>query len=360
MENELRAPRDGTVERVAVAVGQTVELGDSARRHPMTPARPADGRSAGSGPRPLARDAPGQGAQGRPGATGPVRDLVRASSSATSTPPPTRPGSTRIATSAGRASTRSPGASSRRCTAAASGRCASTPASPPPRRRTGASATSSSRARPACRSRSTCRRRWATTRTRRGGGRGRPGRRPDLEPRRHGRPARRAAARRRQHLDDDQRDRADPAGPLRRGRRGPGRRAGGHLGHDPERHPQGVHRPRHVHLPAAAVDAPGDRRLRVLRARAAQVEHDLDLGLPHARGRGDRRPGARLHPGRRDRLRRGRRRAGARCRRLRRPAQLLLRRLVGAVRGGRQVPGRPADVGRRSCASGSGRPTRAR
>ncbi len=29
MENELRAPRGGTVELVAVAVGQTVELGDS-------------------------------------------------------------------------------------------------------------------------------------------------------------------------------------------------------------------------------------------------------------------------------------------------------------------------------------------
>ena len=28
MENELRAPRDGVVERVAVAVGETVELGD--------------------------------------------------------------------------------------------------------------------------------------------------------------------------------------------------------------------------------------------------------------------------------------------------------------------------------------------
>jgi biotin carboxyl carrier protein len=28
MENELRAPRAGTVDRVAVAVGQTVELGD--------------------------------------------------------------------------------------------------------------------------------------------------------------------------------------------------------------------------------------------------------------------------------------------------------------------------------------------
>jgi pyruvate carboxylase subunit B len=29
MENELRAPRDGVVERVEVGVGQTVELGDS-------------------------------------------------------------------------------------------------------------------------------------------------------------------------------------------------------------------------------------------------------------------------------------------------------------------------------------------
>ena len=29
MENELRAPRDGTVERVVVAVGETVELGDA-------------------------------------------------------------------------------------------------------------------------------------------------------------------------------------------------------------------------------------------------------------------------------------------------------------------------------------------
>ncbi|HEY8818777.1 MAG TPA: biotin/lipoyl-containing protein [Candidatus Limnocylindrales bacterium] len=28
MENELRAPRDGTIERVVVAVGETVELGD--------------------------------------------------------------------------------------------------------------------------------------------------------------------------------------------------------------------------------------------------------------------------------------------------------------------------------------------
>ena len=28
MQNELRAPRDGTIERIAVGVGQKVELGD--------------------------------------------------------------------------------------------------------------------------------------------------------------------------------------------------------------------------------------------------------------------------------------------------------------------------------------------
>ena len=49
-----------------------------------------------------------------------------------------------------------------------------------------------------------------------GGRRGRAGRRPDLEPGRHGDPARWPAARRGQHLDDDQRHRADPAGALRR------------------------------------------------------------------------------------------------------------------------------------------------
>jgi biotin carboxyl carrier protein len=28
MQNELRAPRDGSIERVAVVVGQTIEVGD--------------------------------------------------------------------------------------------------------------------------------------------------------------------------------------------------------------------------------------------------------------------------------------------------------------------------------------------
>ena len=57
--------------------------------------------------------------------------------------------------------------------------------------------------------------------------------------------------------------------------------------HDPERHPQGVHRARHLHLPAAAVAAAGRRHLRLLPRRDPAVEHDLDLRLPHGRGRRD-------------------------------------------------------------------------
>ena len=82
--------------------------------------------------------------------------------------------------------------------------------------------------------------------------------------------------------------------------------------------------------------------------------------LPHARGRGDRSPGARLHAGRRDRLRRGGRRAWPRRRRLRRPAVVLLRRLARAVRGGRQVPGGPPHVGDDHARAVRRPPTRAR
>ena len=118
---------------------------------------------------------------------------------------------------------------------------------------------------------------------------------------------------------------------------------------DPERHPQGVHRPRHVDLPAAAVDAPRDRHLRVRAARAAPLEHDLDLRLPHARGRGDGRPGARLHARRRDRLRRGGRRPRPRrsttspagCRSSSPPGPSCSRRSPSS--------GRPAGCGPGSC-----------
>jgi methylmalonyl-CoA mutase N-terminal domain/subunit len=42
------------------------------------------------------------------------------------------------------------------------------------------------------------------------------------------------------------------------------------VGHDPERHPQGVHRAEGVHLPAARVDAAHHRHLRVLREGSAR------------------------------------------------------------------------------------------
>ena len=81
-----------------------------------------------------------------------------------------------------------------------------------------------------------------------------------------------------------------------------------------ERHPQGVHRARELHLPAAAVDAADDRPVRLLRRADPVVEHDLDLRLPHPRGRLDRGAGARVHaratasPTARRRSRRGSRR----------------------------------------------------
>ena len=119
----------------------------------------------------------------------------RGSSSATCTRRRTRRGSTRPAISVAPGSTRSPGASSRPCTGAGSGRCASTPAShrrgdqpalPLPAR--AGTDRAVGRLRPADPDglRLRCPRR---------GGRGRPGRCPDLQPGRHGRPPRWAAAR---------------------------------------------------------------------------------------------------------------------------------------------------------------------
>ena len=86
--------------------------------------------------------------------------------------------------------------------------------------------------------------------------------------------------------------------------RGAGRHARAALRDHPERHPQGVHGPQHLHLPAAS------RRMRIIAdifalhlAEHAEVQLHLHLRLPHAGGRGDRRPRAGLHPGRRRRVR---------------------------------------------------------
>ena len=73
--------------------------------------------------------------------------------------------------------------------------------------------------------------------------------------------------------------------------------------HAPDGHPQGVHRPEGVDRPRAAGHAAGRRPDRVLHDRDAALAPGLGLRLPHPRGRGDGRPGARLHDRRRRRLR---------------------------------------------------------
>ncbi len=77
--------------------------------------------------------------------------------------------------------------------------------------------------------------------------------------------------------------------------RAPGRGLAQALGHHPERHSEGIHRARHLHLSAAAGDAHHHRHLRVGRPRVAGVEHHLDQRLSHPRSRIDRGAGTGLH-----------------------------------------------------------------
>ena len=142
-------------------------------------------------------------------------------------------------------------------------------------------------------------------RRRHGGGRDR------LDPR-HAHPVRRHPARRDDGVDDDERRRAAGSGALHRRRGRTGRAAGQARRHDPERHPEGVHGPQHVHLSASPVDADRVGHLRLHGAAHAAVQLDLDLRLPYAGGRRDGGPRARLHHRKRPRVHPRRRRGGAR------------------------------------------------
>ena len=82
----------------------------------------------------------------------------------------------------------------------------------------------------------------------------------------------------------------DAARLLRLRRRAAGRAADGAPRDDPDGHPQGVHRAEGVDLPARAVDAARHGHDRVLLARSMPLlAPDLDLRLPHPRGRLERR-----------------------------------------------------------------------
>ena len=201
-------------------------VGHDRRRHAPRPAHPA--RATRTAPSPACRSSRSTGRR------------------------PSR-ASTRRPSSASPASTRSPAASTRRCTPAGRGRCGSTPASAPPRSPTSAT-TSWSRTAPAGLSVA------FDLPTQMGydsddadrARRGRQGRRRDRLDRRHAAAVRRHPARRGVHVDDDQRARRAAAAALPARRRGAGRRRRQAHRHDPERRAQGVHRPRHLHLPAAA------------------------------------------------------------------------------------------------------------
>ena len=95
--------------------------------------------------------------------------------------------------------------------------------------------------------------------------------------------------------------------------------------HDPERHPEGVHGPEHLHLPADAEHAHRRRHHRVHGAVDAEVQLDLDQRLPHAGSRRERGHRAGLHDRRRHRVRARGALEGPRDRRLRAAAVVLLR-----------------------------------
>ena len=117
----------------------------------------------------------------------------------------------------------------------------------------------------------------------------RHGRRRDRLDLRHAHAVRRHPARRDERVDDHERRRPAGAGALHRRRRGAGRAAAKARRHDPERHPQGVHGPQHLHLSPGGLDADHRRHLRLHVGQHAEVQLDLDLRLPHAGGRARRR-----------------------------------------------------------------------
>ena len=146
-------------------------------------------------------------------------------------------------------------------------------------------------------------------------------------------------------LDDHERCGAADHGVLHRRGRGAGRAAGETDGDDPERHPQGVHGPQHVHLRPRTVDADRRRHLQVLLGTDAAVQLHLDQRVSHAGSGSDGRPRARVHARRWARVHPDR--AGSRTghRRLRAAPQLLLGDRHAPLHGDRQAAGGPGAVG---------------
>ena len=162
---------------------------------------------------------------------------------------------------------------------------------------------------------------------------------------RHAHAVRRHPARPDVGVDDHERRGVAGDGALYRRRRGTGRAAGKARRHHPERHPQGVHGPQHLHLSAEAVAAHRLRHFRLHLGAYAEIQFDLDFRLSHAGGGSDGRSRARLYAGRRRRVR-----ARRACRRtwhrpVRAAALFLLRHRHELLHGGGEAARRAHAVG---------------
>jgi len=158
-----------------------------------------------------------------------------------------------------------------------------------------------------------------------------------------------ASAGDRVHVDDDQRARRRAAAHVPDRRRGAGHAVGPTDRDDPERRAEGSTSPAAPYIfPPRPVAAAGRGHVRLLSPRAAPVEHDLHLRVPHGRGGRHARAGGRVYAGQRQGVRPGRAGLGPGRRRLRPPALVLLRGQDHAARGGGEVPRRAAAVGRAS------------
>ena len=127
-------------------------------------------------------------------------------------------------------------------------------------------------------------------------GRGRQGRRGDRLARGHGAAAPRPPARHRHHVDDDQLDRGDPAALLRARRREAGRvdaaKIGGTIQNDLLK--EYVARGTYIYPPRPSMRIITDI-FAYCREQRPEVEHDLDLRLPHPRSGQHRGAGDRVH-----------------------------------------------------------------
>ena len=173
----------------------------------------------------------------------------------------------------------------------------------------------------------------------------RHGRRRDQLDLRHAHAVCRHSARSDVGVDDHERRRAAGARALHRRRRGTRRAAGKTRRHHPERHSQRVHGAQHLYLSAEALAAHHLRYLRLHLGAHAEVQFDLDLRLPHAGSRRDRRPRARLYAGRRRRICARRACRQPRRRSLRAAAVLLLRHRHEFFHGSGEAARRPRALG---------------